>query len=135
MNINRMTTMEEVLTLIPWEYEIQQKGRVKFPIQKLLLIIRDNIEKDNFIILFAHEEGEPRGFCIGFVPKLPGNKTVHILRMYGEGLVDTFIEELTAWGKQFGMNKIGFTIEKNRKAVERKYGFKQVSINMERGIE
>ena len=129
-----MTTIEEVLTLIPWEYEIQQKGRIRFPIQKLLLIIRDYIDDERFIILFAHDEGTPKGFCIAFIPTIHGNKGIHILRMYGDGLVEDFLEALEKWGKNFGINKIGFTIEKDMKAIERKYGFRQVSTNMEREI-
>jgi len=133
MNIQRITTIEEALAIIPWEYEIQQKGRIHCPIQKLLLLIREYIDDPLFTILFAHDKGEPYGFCIAFISKLPGNKAIHILRMYGPGIVDVFLDELVRWGKGFGMTEIGFTIEKNMKAIERKYGFKQDSVNMKRG--
>lgn len=134
MNITRMKTIEEILTLVPWEYEIQEKGRIKFPIQKLLLIIRDHIDDEKFVVLLAHEDGQPKGFCIAFILNMPVNKSIYILRMYGNGLVEDFLNELTKYGKEFGVRKISFTIQKNTRSIERKYGFKQISVNMEREI-
>ena len=129
MNIKRLTTIEEALTLIPWEHEIQQKGRVSCPIQRLLVTIRDHIDNPMFIILFAHDKGKPLGFCISIISKK--DKLIYILRMYGSGLVEHFLNELIQLGKGYHVNKFFFTVENGMKAIERKYGFKQVSVNMD----
>ena len=133
MNITRITTIEEALAIIPWEHEIQQKGRVTCPIQRLLLVIRNQIDNPRFVILFAHDEGKPLGFCAAIMSKM-GDKLIYILRMYGSGCVDNFLKELAVLGKQYGMTDYFFTVEKGMKAIERKYGFKQVSVNMEGGL-
>jgi len=134
MKIQRMRTIEEALAIVPWEYEIQKKGRIKYPIQKLLLIIREHINNPRFTILFAYDDEKPLGFCVAFVSQLPGDKTIHILRMYAPGIVGAFIDELISWGKEFGIRRLSLTIEKDFRAIERKYGFKQVSVNLEREV-
>jgi len=125
--------MEEVFALLPWENEIQQTGRVDCPIQKLLIIIRNHIDDPLFIILFAHEEGKPLGFCIALISKLP-DKRIHIIRMYAPNIVGEFITELKNLGKEYGIRKISLTINKNMKAIERKYGFEIISTNMEMSL-
>jgi len=135
MNIQRLTTIEEALTLIPWEYEIQQKGRVKCPIQKLLIFIREYINDPRFFLLFAHKEGKPYGYCMALLSKIPDSKTMFILRMYGPGIVNEFLDELKKYGKPFNVNLMKLSIKKDEKAVERKYGFKQTHVVMELEID
>jgi hypothetical protein len=123
--------MEEALTLIPWEYEIQKKGRVKCPIQKLLILIREYINDPRFFLLFAHDKGKPYGYCMALLSRIPDNKTMFILRMYGPGIVNEFLDELKKYGKQFKVNLIKLAIKKDIRAIERLYGFKQTHVNME----
>ena len=135
MKIQRMTSMEEVFAIMPWEFEIQKKGRISYPVQKLLLIIRERIDDPMFNVLFAYDDKKPLGFCIAFMTNVPGDKAIHILRMFAPGIVEKFLWELEQWGKQFGRRTIDLSIDKDVNAVEKRYGFKRKSTIMERGIE
>ena len=137
MKIERITTFESFLAVIPLEQEVREKGREKVKLSKYLELIHNNIENPYFGIWIAYdEEGIVLGYTIAVAMLFPGFERLSLLRMYAidQETREALLEILYAWAKGFRLKKIEITVYKNAKAIERKYGYKPVSVNMERRI-
>lgn len=122
---------------MPLEQEVREKGREKVKLSKYLELVHANIQNPYFGIWIAYsDENIPMGYMIASAILFPGFERVALLRIYAkeESLREALLEILYAWAKGFRLRKIEITVYRHAKAIERKYGYKPVSINMERRI-
>ncbi len=76
------------------------------------------------------------GYAVGILNLIPGTERIHLLRIYAKKkeVMDGFINVCKELGKQYKIKILSMTAVNHIKAYQKKYGFKVVSVNMERRI-
>jgi hypothetical protein len=136
VEIRRVTEIQEVLKCLPFEREIRNKGRDDQRESKMLLFVQSQLQNPLFGFFMAYDENENvKGYIVTMISLMPGLERLHILRIYAkDGLMKEFEEVLKEWAKQFRLKTALMTVSDSRmvKAMQRRYGYKVVSVNMER---
>jgi hypothetical protein len=136
MQIRRINDIQEVMKCLPFEREIRNKGRDDQRESKLLLFVQSQLQNPLFGFFMAYDDdGNVKGYIVTMASLIPGMERLHILRLYAKGgLMKEFEEALREWTKQFKLKIAVMTLTDTRmvKAMQRHYGYKVVSVNMER---
>ena len=136
MKIERITDIQEVMKCLPFEREIRNKGRDDQRESKMLLFVQSQLQNPLFGYFMAYDdEGNVKGYVVTIINPISGMERLHILRIYAKnGLMKEFETVLKEWAKQFKIKIASMTVTDARmiKAIQKKYGFKVVSVNMER---
>ena len=136
MIIKEIKTIDEVLKCVPYETRVLSKHRETSKIADLIAFINNQLENPLFKFWIAYEDEEIKGYCFGFLNLNSGFKNIHILRIFAlsndarDMLMNTLIETASA----FGIKKVSITVKRNIRAFSKKYQFRPVSVNMERGV-
>jgi hypothetical protein len=90
-------------------------------------------------VIAYDEDNNVIGFMVLFLVPIPGIKTINIQRIWYKPnqrqVLDEFIKIGRKWAKENDIKKVIITVTRPRiKALQRKWGFKVTSVNMERGI-
>ena len=136
MRIERITDIEEVMKCIPFEQEIRNKGRDNLRISKMLLFLREQLDNPMIKFLMAYDEDEIVGYAIAAISLVPSMERLHLMRIYAKrkDVREGFEKILTEWAKEYKVKTAQMTMHKHIKAIERRYKWKAVSVNMERRI-
>ncbi len=136
MKIERITDIQEVMKCLPFEREIRNKGRDDQRESKMLLFVQSQLQNPLFGYFMAYDdEGNVKGYVVTIINPIQGMERLHILRIYAKnGLIKEFETVLKEWVKQFKIKIASMTVTDARmiKAIQKKYGYKVVSVNMER---
>lgn len=136
MRVERITDMTEVIKCLPFEAMVRRKGRETARESKMLLFIQSVIENPFFGYFIVYDEDEVAGYAIGMLVLIPEMERLSILRMVAlTKEVRLLLESaLATWAKESKVDMAQITTSKNIKAFKRKWGFKVVSVNLERRI-
>jgi N-acetylglutamate synthase-like GNAT family acetyltransferase len=136
MEIRQTTNIGEILRCVPFETEIRDNGRDNSEIKDLLYFLQEYIETPVLRMWIAYDDDKIIGYCVAMVSMAPGMKGLILLRMYAKQreIREGFEEVLREWAKETGCKKAYMIAHKNIKAFQRRYGFKPVSVIMERRI-
>lgn len=136
MQIRRTNDIQEVLKCLPFEREIRNKGRDDQRESKLLLFVQSQLHNPLFGFWIAYDdEGNVKGYAVTVASLIPGVERLHILRIYAKnGLMKEFEKVLKEWAKPLKLKIASMTVTDARmiKAMQHRYGYKIVSVNMER---
>lgn len=137
MRIERVTDIQEVMKCLPFEREIRNKGRDDQHEGKMLLFVQSQLGNPAFGFWMVYDdEGELIGYAVTILSFVPGHERLHLLRIYAKQKeVFNMIEEtLKEWAKPLKIKIAQMIVTDSRqiKAMKRKYGYKVVSVNMER---
>ena len=137
MRIQRTNDISEILKCLPFEREIRNKGRDDQRESNMLLFVQSQLNNPLFGFFMAYDdENNIIGYMVTIISLLPGAERLHILRIYAKQkeLMKQFEEVLKEWAKLFKVKSACMTVTNAQmiKAMKRKYGYKVVSVNMER---
>ncbi len=137
MKIERVTDISEILKCLPFEREIRKKGRDDTRESHLILFIQSQLINPLFGFWIAYDdEKNIKGYIVTLISLFPGHERLYILRIYSKekGLMGEFEKVLKEWAKLFKVKIASMTITDSRmiKAMKKRYGYKIVSVNMER---
>jgi len=136
MQIRRIDDIQEVMKCLPFEREIRNKGRDDQRESKMLLFVQSQLQNPLFGFFMAYDDkGNVKGYIVTIISLIPGVERLHVLRIYAKnGLMKEFEKVLEEWVKQFKIKIAVLTLTDTRmiKAMKRHYGYKVVSVNMER---
>lgn len=135
MRIERIYDMSEILRCLPFEREIRTKGRDTTKESHAMLFIQSQLNNPlfGFWIAYNHKD-QIIGYVCAIIGLLPGSERLHLLRIYAKEkeLFNKFEEVLIEWAKQYKVKIAQITTKKYIRAIQRKYKFIPVSVNMER---
>jgi len=136
IKISRITEIAEVLKCLPFEREIRKKGRDDTRESKMLLFIESQIANPCFGFWMAYDEGQIKGYSSAILSFVPGVERAHLLRIYAKSreVRDLLEKTMIDWAKSYNMKIVQMTVINNVKALQRRYGFLPVSVNMERRL-
>lgn len=129
--------MQEIMKCLPFEREIRNKGRENISERDMLLFVQSQLGNPGFGFFMAYDdEGNVIGYVIGVLNIIPGFKRVHLLRVYAKKkeIFDGLMLAGSEWARAYKIDIVSITTAKHAKAYKRHYGFKAVSVNMERRI-
>lgn len=137
MRIERTTDIQEILKCLPFEREIRNKGRDDQHEGKMLLFVQSQLGNPAFGFFMVYDdENNVIGYTVGILSFMPGFERLHLLRIYAKQReVFNLIEEtLKEWARPLKIKIAQMTVTgvKQIKAFQRRFGYKIVSVNMER---
>ena len=135
MKIERVNDIAEILKCLPFEREIRNKGRDNNRESNMILFIQSQLKNPYFGFWIAYDDkNNIVGYLVALINLLPGAERLHLLRIYAKQkeLFNQFEEILKQWAKQYKVKIAQMTVSKNIKAIQRRYKYVPVSVNMER---
>ncbi len=137
MRIERTNDIQEIMQCLPFEREIRKKGRDNTRESDMLLFIQSQLNNPMFGFWIGYDEKNVIiGYVVAMISLFPGMERLQLLRIYAKqkDLFNEFEEVLKQWAKQFKVRICQMTVSsvKHVKVYQRKFGYKIVSINMER---
>ncbi len=137
MRIERTTDIQEIMKCLPFEREIRNKGRDDQHEGKMLLFVQSQLGNPAFGFWMVYDaDGDMIGYAVAILSFMPGHERLHLLRIYAKQreTMEKIEETLKEWVKPFKIKIAQMTVSDSRqiKAIQRKYGYKVVSVNMER---
>ena len=137
MKIEQVTDISQVMEFLPIEQSIFKKGREIFSPRDMLSFIDSMLPNPLFRMYSAHDdEGNLVGYCAGIISPYEGMKKVIVLRVYAKDdeVLKAFENIVKDLAKEHKIKTLTMTMTKHIKAVQRKYKFVPVSVNLERRI-
>jgi hypothetical protein len=132
--------MNEILQCVPIEEQIRKKERAQIKLRDFLLLLSMNLDNPNFGFWIAYDDNNNVvGYMVLFLVPIPGMKSITIQRIwYKQGeteIIKEFERIIKKWARDNSINKVNITVTRPRlEALKRRWGFKVVSVNMERRI-
>lgn len=122
---------------MPFEREIRKKGRDDEHEGKYLYFIQSQINNPAFGFWMVYDENDNVvGYTVVMLSLFPGLERLHLIRIYAKQKeIQNLIEEtLKVWVKPYKIKIAQMTVTDPRqiKAFKRRFGYKVVSVNMER---
>ena len=138
MRITRITDIADVLECIPFEQEIRNKGRDNTRISKMILLLKDMLPNPLFGCWIVYDEEGIVGYTMAAIVLVPSMEKMFIHRLYAKTKeVGNIIDDtLTQFAKDYKIKTAAMTVpnESLARVMERAFGWKQVSINLETTI-
>ena len=138
MRIERITEIAPILECIPFEQEIRNKGRDHTRISKMILFVKDLLPSPMFGFWIAYDEDRVIGYMIAMISLIPSMERLILWRMWAKEkeVRKQFEDILRTWAKEYKIKTASMVAygDSMAKGLERLYGWKQVSINLERRI-
>ena len=136
MRIERTNDMTEILKCLPFEREIRKRGRDSSRESDMLLFVQSQLSNPLFGFWIAYNDDKIIGYTVAMINPIKGMERLHLLRIYTKrkDLMKEFENILKEWAKQFKIKIAQMTVTNGKmiKAFQKKYGYKVVSVNMER---
>jgi hypothetical protein len=137
MRIERVTDISEIMKCLPFEREIRNKGRDDQHEGKMLLFVQSQLGNPSFGFFMVYDdENEVIGYSVAMLSFMPGHERLHLLRIYAKQkeAFNMIEETLKDWARPFKIKiaQMIVTGAKQIKAFQRRFGYKVVSVNMER---
>lgn len=138
MRVERIFDIQEVLKCLPFEREIRNKGREYLRESVQLEFIASTIDNPLFGYFIVYDNNDDvLGYSFAILNMaIKGHERVLLIRMYAKQneVRELLVQAMTEWAKEFNIKIVQITTNKNIKVFKRRYGFKVVSVNMEREI-
>lgn len=139
MEIVRTNDMQEILQCVPIEEQLRKKEKAITKLRDFLLLVSMSLDNPDFGFWIAYEDKKIVGYLVAFISRIPGMKYLTIQRIwYEQGnkqVMVNFEKILKKWARENEIRKCAITLTRPRiKALERRWGFKVISVNMERRI-
>jgi len=138
MRVERITDIQEVLKCLPYESEIRSKGREYLRESVQLEFISSTIDNPMFGYFVAYNDNdEVLGYTFAILNlMIRGHERIILSRMYAKEpeIRDALIEALEEWAESYKIEVVQLVTNKHIKVFRRKYGFKPVSVVLERRI-
>lgn len=139
MRIERAETLQEMLQCIPVEQQMRKREKEIVPLKDYLLFVALNAENPMFGMWFGYDdENNIIGYAVAMMIPIVGMQSIWIIRVWYDPkykeLPNKYIKLLRKWGRENGIKKFTIAVNRGIKAFQRKWGFKVISVNMERRI-
>ncbi len=139
IKIEKVYDIQEILKCVPIEEEIRKKEGNRYPLKNMLLFIVSQLQNPFFSFWMVYnKEREVIGYMITLMSKVPGMEGIQVIRVWYDHkypkISKKFWKILKTEAKQNNIKKIMISVERRMKALQKKWKFKLVSVNMERRI-
>jgi len=140
MRIERAKNLQEMMQCVPIENTMRKKEKELMPLKDFLLFLALHAENPNLAMWFVYDEKkEIIGYTVAMLISMPGIQNIWIIRAWYDHhfkeLPKIFMKKtLRKWARENNIKKFSITINRGIKAYQRTWGFKVVSVNMERRI-
>ena len=133
--IKEVQDISEIIKCLPFEIEIQRKGRDNGRASHLISFIQTQLNNPFFKFLIAYDEESEEdiiGYTIAIINPIPGYKELCLLRIYAKNKkvreeFERIGEEIMAENK---LKRVSMTVQERYIKVFKRYGFTPVSVNM-----
>ena len=137
MFIKEVRNISEIIKCLPFEIEIQRKGRDNGRASHLISFIQTQLDNPFFKFLIAYDEKSEEdiiGYTIAIINPISGYKELCLLRMYAKNKevreeFERIDEEIM---KENKLKRMSMTVQEKYVKVFERYGFTPVSVNMVR---
>ena len=136
MKITLAESISDLLECVPFEREIYTKGRETTKTDKLLRFFEAQLTNPWFRFWIARDDDKVVGYLVAMISLIPTIERIYLIRMYAKTaeLREALLDKGRELAKENNIKIVHMTVTKHIKVFKRKYGFKPVSINMERRI-
>lgn len=139
MTITKVTSMEQVLKLVPIELKLREKEKSDVPVKDMLTFVQYQLQANPYFGVWILEEDDALvGYIALFANVVGGVRDLHIWRIWHdphrpdamrvlEDVIRSAVDAVRA-------KKVKIEVARGEKVYQRKWGFKPVSTILERRV-
>jgi hypothetical protein len=140
MIVKRITDMADIMNIIPIEVRLRVKEKTNVPVKDILAFLNVQLPNPLFAVWMVADGEDIAGYVFTLINTFSSssNREMMILRIWYDQhkkeAIRLLVEVMREWVKENKIKNVRIEVKKGLRAFQKKWGFKPVSVIMERRV-